>query len=51
MYSHLKRLVMDIPKELHSKIKSEAAIRNISMKEYVKRALAEKLSRDEKYKS
>jgi len=45
-----KRLVADIPEEVHQKIRISAANRNIPIKDYVLEALMEKLVREEKYK-
>lgn len=41
-----KRLVADIPEELHKEIKIQAMLRNITVRKYVMRAIIEKLNYD-----
>ena len=44
-----KRLTLDIPAELHKKLKSRCALRNISMVRWILRAIAKALKEEEKY--
>lgn len=44
-----KRLLIDITEELHSKMKSWAAIRNISLKKYITRIITRAIAEEEKY--
>lgn len=45
----LKRLVIDLPVELHMDIKKRAAERNITMKEYVLQALGSRINHEKRY--
>lgn len=47
--SQLKRLVADIPEKVHQELKVQAAIRKITMRKYVLRAILEKLNYDTKH--
>ncbi len=44
-----KRLVMDVEQKLHSEIKIRAAFHNISMKNYILLALAERFEKEKQY--
>ena len=44
-----KRLILDIPKELHHEIKSQAAWRNITIRRYVLQALLWRMEHDKKF--
>jgi predicted HicB family RNase H-like nuclease len=46
----LKRLSLEVDKEFHSRIKIEAALRNISIKDYIIQTIVERISRDDKYR-
>jgi len=45
-----KTLLIQVPSELHSTIKSVAAIRNISIRKWVLRLILEELKRLDNYK-
>jgi predicted HicB family RNase H-like nuclease len=42
----IKRLTLEVPEKLHSKIKIEAIFVGISLRQYVIRAVLEKIHRD-----
>jgi predicted HicB family RNase H-like nuclease len=44
-----KRLVAEIPPEIHKEIKIQAAFGNMTMRKWVIRAIIEKIQRDKKY--
>lgn len=44
-----KRLVIDIDEEVHQQIKLRSAIRNITIRKWVSRALSEALKKEEQY--
>lgn len=44
-----KRLLIDIPINLHTEIKSRAALRNISIRTWVVRALIQAIKQEDKY--
>jgi len=45
-----KRIIFDVPEELHSKVKSEAALRNIPIRKWIIRLIINELTRLESYK-
>lgn len=45
----MKRLNIQIPEELHARIKSEASHRNLTITKYLMSALIEKAQRDKNY--
>lgn len=45
-----KRLTLEIPEELHAKIKIEAIFVNITLRKYVMRAIIEKIQRDKVFR-
>lgn len=45
----LKRVVCDIPIELHCKLKAQAALRNIPMQTYIRQAILNLITEDQKY--
>ena len=42
-------LVIEIPKDLHRIIKTQALFRNITIRKYIIQAVIERMKRDEKY--
>ena len=44
-----KILIINVPKEIHSEIKAQAAWRNITMRQYVLQAILERMRQDKKY--
>jgi predicted HicB family RNase H-like nuclease len=44
-----KRLILNVPIELHSAIKVRAAIRNITMRTWIIRVLIEAIAKEDKY--
>ena len=44
-----KRLVIDVPDDLHARIKTRCAIRRMKIKDYVIHAIVKALLEDEKY--
>jgi hypothetical protein len=45
----MKRLIADIPEDLHKELKTLAAVRNITIRKYVIRAIVEKIAHDTKH--
>ena len=45
----LKRLVLDVPLELHTEVKKRAATRNISIKIWISRAIINAIKEEKKY--
>lgn len=45
----IQRLSLDLPLEYHKRIKAQCALKNISMKKYVMRAIMEQILKDEQY--
>lgn len=45
----LRRLLVDVPEDLHKEIKIRATVRNISIKTWVTRAIAEAIKQEKKY--
>lgn len=43
------RLLVDVTQDIHKQIKIRAAIRNITMKDYIEKAVLEFIRREEKY--
>lgn len=48
---NLKRVVLDVPKDIHMQIKTIATFRNESMRQYIIRALVEQFKKDQEYLS
>lgn len=46
---HLKRIIVDVGDELHLAVKSRAALRNVSMRTWVVRALVAAITKEEWY--
>jgi hypothetical protein len=46
----IKRLTLEVPTELHQKIKYEAIFINVTIRKYVMRAILEKIQRDNVYR-
>lgn len=46
-----KRLVADIPLELHNEVKKQAMFINITLRKWIVRAIIEKIQRDKKYQN
>lgn len=44
-----KRVIADIPEDIHEKMRVNAAKRNIPIKQYVLEALVEKMIREKQY--
>lgn len=44
--SNFKRLVLEVPKELHKNIKTRALVRNITMRKWVVMAIVEQIKRE-----
>lgn len=45
----VKRLIADIPEDLHNQVKAQAAFKNMSLTRYIMQALFEKLAKDKQY--
>jgi hypothetical protein len=45
----IERLVVELPADLHHKIKTEALFRHTTMKKYVIEAILERIKRDKRY--
>jgi hypothetical protein len=48
--SELKRVTIEVDKEFHAKIKIEATMRNMTIKDYMMQTVLERIARDEKYR-
>lgn len=44
-----KKLIINFPPEIHAHVKAHAAIRGISMNEWILRALQEKMAKEKEY--
>ena len=44
-----KRLLINISEDLHKEIKVRATVRNVTIKEYVLRAVAERIAKERMY--
>ncbi len=47
--NQIKRLIVDIPNELHIEIKMRATKRGISIKKYIIRAIMETIKKEKEY--
>lgn len=45
----IKQLMIHIPVDLHAEIKSRAALRNITIKKWVLRAIMEQIKKEKQY--
>jgi len=45
----LKRLILDVPKEFHARIKAQCALKHITIQKYVMRAVMLEILKDEQY--
>jgi len=46
---HIKRLIAEIPLEIHNEIKKKAIFHNISLRKWVLQAIMEKITKEEQY--
>lgn len=44
-----KQITFDVPEKLHKEVKIRCVVRNVSIREYVIQAIAEKIAKEKQY--